>query len=173
MNVTRNNQFAAGYDLKCEGGVLFSVRDTDKQELIPIADKFSRMGFEIYGTEGTASVLNRNMIATNVINKISEPEPNVLTLLESGKIHYVISTSANGRLPARDSVKMRRKAVERSICSVTAIDTARALANVLETTPASECLPVCRSGGRTSPRGLSWSRPRSSSDRYRAAHKGT
>ena len=124
---------AAGYDLKCEGGVLFSVRDTDKQELIPIADKFSRMGFEIYGTEGTASVLNRNMIATNVINKISEPEPNVLTLLESGKIHYVISTSANGRLPARDSVKMRRKAVERSICSVTAIDTARALANVLET----------------------------------------
>ena len=113
--------------------MLFSVRDTDKQELIPIADKFSRMGFEIYGTEGTASVLNRNMIATNVINKISEPEPNVLTLLESGKIHYVISTSANGRLPARDSVKMRRKAVERSICSVTAIDTARALANVLET----------------------------------------
>ena len=124
---------AAGYDLKCEGGVLISVRDTDKQELIPIADKFSRMGFEIYGTEGTASVLNRNMIATNVINKISEPEPNVLTLLESGKIHYVISTSANGRLPARDSVKMRRKAVERSICSVTAIDTAKALANVLET----------------------------------------
>ena len=56
---------AAGYDLKCEGGVLISVRDTDKQELIPIADKFSRMGFEIYGTEGTASVLNRNMIATN------------------------------------------------------------------------------------------------------------
>ncbi len=124
---------AAGYDLKREGGVLISVRDTDKQEMIAIADKFSRMGFEIYGTEGTANVLNKNMIATNVINKISEAEPNVLTLLESGKIHYVISTSANGRLPARDSVKMRRKSVERSICSVTAIDTARALANVLET----------------------------------------
>lgn len=124
---------AAGYDLKREGGVLISVRDTDKQEMIAIADKFNRMGFEIYGTEGTANVLNKNMIATNVINKISEAEPNVLTLLESGKIHYVISTSANGRLPARDSVKMRRKSVERSICSVTAIDTARALANVLET----------------------------------------
>ena len=122
---------AAGYDLKKEGGVLISVRDTDKQEIISIADKFAQMGFELYGTSGTASVLNRNMIATNLVRKISDDEPNVLTLLESGKIHYVISTSAKGRLPARDSVKMRRKSVERSICSLTAIDTARALANVL------------------------------------------
>lgn len=123
---------AAGYDLKKEGGVLISVRDTDKQEIIAIADKFSRMGFELYATSGTQGVLNRNMIATNLVRKISDGEPNVITLLESGKIHYVISTSAKGRLPARDSVKMRRKSIERSICSLTAIDTARALANVLE-----------------------------------------
>ena len=123
---------AAGYDLKKEGGVLISVRDTDKQEIIAIADKFSQMGFELYATSGTQSVLNRNMIATNLVRKISDGEPNVITLLESGKIHYVISTSAKGRLPARDSVKMRRKSIERSICSLTAIDTARALANVLQ-----------------------------------------
>ncbi len=125
---------AAGYDLKKEGGVLISVRDTDKQEIIAIADKFAQMGFELYGTSGTASTLNKNMIATNLVHKISsKEEPNVLSLLESGKIHYVISTSEKGRLPARDSVKMRRKSVERSICSLTAIDTARALANVLQT----------------------------------------
>lgn len=124
---------AAGYDLKREGGVLISVRDSDKQEVIAIADKFAQMGFELYGTSGTASVLNKNMIATNLVKKISDGEPNTLTLLESGKIHYVISTSAKGRLPARDSVKMRRKSVERSICSLTSIDTARALANVLMT----------------------------------------
>ncbi|MDD7184322.1 MAG: carbamoyl-phosphate synthase large subunit [Ruminococcus sp.] len=123
----------AGYDLKKEGGVFISVRDTDKSEIVAIADKFSRMGFELYGTSGTASYLNKNMIATNLVRKISEPEPNTITLLESGKIHYVISTSAKGRLPARDSVKLRRKSVERSICSLTAIDTARALANVLAT----------------------------------------
>ncbi len=123
---------AAGYDLKREGGVLISVRDSDKQEIISIADKFSRMGFDLYGTSGTQSVLNRNMIATNLVRKISDGEPNVISLLESGKINYVISTSAKGRLPARDSVKMRRKSIERSICSLTAIDTARVLANVLE-----------------------------------------
>jgi carbamoyl-phosphate synthase large subunit len=123
---------AAGYDLKKEGGVLISVRDSDKQEIIAIADKFARMGFELYGTSGTAAVLNHNMIATNLVKKISDGEPNTITLLESGKIHYMISTSAKGRLPARDSVKMRRKSVERSICCLTAIDTASALANVLE-----------------------------------------
>ncbi len=125
---------AAGYDLKKEGGVLISVRDTDKQEIISIADKFAQMGFELYGTGGTANTLNKNMIATSLVNKISEEtEPNVLSLLESGKIHYVISTSEKGRLPARDSVKMRRKSVERSICSLTAVDTAKSLANVLLT----------------------------------------
>ncbi|MDD6826931.1 MAG: carbamoyl-phosphate synthase large subunit [Oscillospiraceae bacterium] len=124
---------AAGFDLKKEGGVFITVRDTDKQEVIAIADKFSQMGFELYATAGTAGVLNRNMIATNQVNRVSEAEPNVMNLLESGKIHYVISTSEKGRLPARDSVKMRRKSVERSICSLTAIDTARALSNVLMT----------------------------------------
>ncbi len=122
---------AAGYDLKREGGVLISVRDSEKREMIRIADKFSRMGFELYATSGTASYLNRNMIATNTVRKISEGSPNTLDLLESGKIHYMISTSAKGRMPARDSVRMRRKSVERSICSLTAVDTANALANVL------------------------------------------
>ena len=123
---------AAGYDLKKEGGVLISVRDSDKQEIIPIADRFSRMGFGLYGTSGTANVLNHNMIATNLVRKISEGEPNTITLLESGKIHYMISTSEKGRMPARDSVKMRRKSVERSICCLTAIDTASALSKILE-----------------------------------------
>ena len=123
---------AAGYDLKKEGGVLISVRDSDKQEIIPIADRFSRMGFELYGTSGTANVLNHNMIATNLVRKISEGEPHTITLLESGKIHYMISTSEKGRMPARDSVKMRRKSVERSICCLTAIDTASALSKILE-----------------------------------------
>ncbi len=123
---------AAGFDLKREGGVLISVRDSDKREVLPIADKLERMGFELYATSGTQSVLTRNMIASHLVRKISDGTPNVVTLLESGKIHYVISTSAKGRLPERDSVKMRRKSIERSICSLTAIDTAKSLVKVLE-----------------------------------------
>ena len=96
---------AAGYDLKKEGGVLISVRDSEKKEMIRIAEKFAGMGFELYATSGTASYLNKNMIATNTVRKISEGSPNTIDLLESGKIHYMISTSEKGRMPARDSVK--------------------------------------------------------------------
>lgn len=123
---------AAGFDLRREGGVLISVRDSDKQEILPIADRLERMGFTLYATSGTQSVLTRNMIASNLVRKISDGEPNVVTLLDSGKVNYVISTSAKGRLPERDSVKMRRKSIERSICSLTAIDTAKSLVKVLE-----------------------------------------
>ncbi|MDD7429337.1 MAG: carbamoyl-phosphate synthase large subunit [Oscillospiraceae bacterium] len=122
---------AAGYNMKKKGGVLITVRDTDKQEIIYVAEKFERLGFDIYATSGTASVLNHNMIATNVVRRASEDAPNVMTLLDEGKIDYVISTSEKGRIPQFDSVKIRRKTVERSICCLTAIDTANAVADIL------------------------------------------
>ncbi|MGN1110176.1 MAG: ATP-grasp domain-containing protein, partial [Oscillospiraceae bacterium] len=116
-------------------GVLISVRDSDKNEIIEIASRFEELGFTIYATGGTASVLNRNMIAANHVYRIhEEKEPNVISLLESGKISYVISTSETGRKPSLDSVRMRRKAVERSIICLTAIDTANALLECLEST---------------------------------------
>lgn len=124
---------AAGYNLekRRDGGVLITVRDTDKQEIIYIAEKFEHLGFDVYATSGTASMLNRNMVATNVVKRASEEKPNVMTLLDSGKVDYVISTSAKGRIPAFDSVKIRRKTVERSICCLTALDTANAVADIL------------------------------------------
>lgn len=124
---------AAGYNLekKKGGGVLITVRDTDKQEIIYVAQKFEKLGFDIYATSGTASLLNKNMVAANVVRRVSEEKPNVMTLLDSGKVDYVISTSAKGRIPAFDSVKIRRKTVERSICCLTAIDTANAVADIL------------------------------------------
>mgnify|MGYP001623249501 FL=1 len=67
-----------------------------------------------------------------VVDKIHQnAEHNNLTLIESGKIHYIISTSSKGKLPTRDSVKIRRKAVERAIPCLTSIDTANAVANSL------------------------------------------
>lgn len=124
---------AAGYKFCDKGGVLISVRDSDKNDVIEIASRFEALGFKIYATGGTASVLNRNMIAANHVYRIHEyKEPNVITLLESGEISYVISTSETGRKPSLDSVRMRRKAVERSIVCLTAIDTANALLDCLE-----------------------------------------
>ena len=53
------------------------------------------------------------------------------TLFDQNKIDYIITTSKKGRKPQRHSVQMRRRAVERSIVTMTALDTANALANSL------------------------------------------
>ncbi len=122
----------AGFKLNREGSVFITVRDNHKQEIVAIAEKFHRLGFKLYATSGTASILNKNMIPTNVVRKIHEDsEKNTLTLIESGELSYVISTSAKGRKPARDSVKIRRKAVERGVVCLTALDTANAVADCL------------------------------------------
>ena len=122
----------AGYKIKRSGGVLFSVRKSDRYELPELARKFYDIGFKLYATEGNASVLRDFGMEVQTVNKIHEnPANNLLTLLDSGKVDYVISTSAKGRNPRADSVIMRRHAVERDIPCLTAIDTANALANCL------------------------------------------
>jgi carbamoyl-phosphate synthase large subunit len=123
---------ASGNEMKRSGGVLISVRNADKSEVLEVADKFASLGFDIYATAGTAAKLNHNMIPASVVKKIGEdPNNNVLTLLDSGKISYVISTSTHGRQPSLDSVQIRRKAVERSICCLSCMDTANAVADCL------------------------------------------
>ena len=55
---------------------------------------FEALGFDIYATSGTANVLNRHMVATNAIRNVDEPSPNIIDLIESGKIDYVVATSS-------------------------------------------------------------------------------
>ncbi|MBQ2441816.1 MAG: carbamoyl-phosphate synthase large subunit, partial [Ruminococcus sp.] len=124
---------AAGYKMKKDGGVFITVRDSDKAEIGEIAKKYYDLGFKIYATEGTSKVLNKYGIDAVGVKKIHESDRNnTLSLIESGKIQYVISTSAKGRIPSRDSVKIRRKTVERNIPCLTSLDTANALADCLK-----------------------------------------
>lgn len=122
----------AGYKMTKSGGVLITVRNSDKSEIGDLAKKYEELGFELYATKGTAEVLKTYGIKAQVVDKIHEAKENTLTLIESGKISYVISTSSKGRLPSRDSVKIRRKTVERNIPCLTSIDTANALAECLK-----------------------------------------
>ena len=120
---------AAGYKLGKKGGVFITVRDSDKKEIPQTAKKFYDLGFKIYATKGTAAVLEEHGIPAEAVPKIHESDHNTLTLIESGKVGYVISTSSKGRIPTRDSVKIRRKTVEWNIPCLTSIDTANAIAD--------------------------------------------
>ena len=122
---------AAGYHLERKGGVLLTVRDSDKVEIVDTAKKFRELGFSLYATAGTARVIREGGLEVEEIAKVHESDRNPLTLLESGRVQIVISTSSKGRIPTMDDVKIRRKAVERSIPCLTSIDTANAVADSL------------------------------------------
>ena len=128
---------AAGYSLKRVGtegmgGVFITVRNSDKAEIGSIAKKFCDLGFKLFATAGTADIIEQYGLTVERVGKIHESQNNALNLLESGEVHYVISTSAKGRIPERDSVKIRRKAVARSIPCLTSLDTANAIADSLK-----------------------------------------
>ena len=115
-------------------GVLFSVKQMDLRELPALAKKFYNLGFKLYGTSGNADTIERSGLPVTRVNKVHENyNDNIITLLDSGTIAYVISTSAKGRNPDAESVKFRRHAVERDIECLTALDTANALADCLAT----------------------------------------
>ena len=126
-----NGADRAGGPASKNGGIFISVRDRDKAEIIHVARKFAKLGFKIYATGGTADKLKAVGIEAVSVGKIHESENNTLPLIEDGKVDYVISTSTRGRDPERDSVKIRRKAVERSVPCLTSIDTADAVADCL------------------------------------------
>lgn len=122
---------AAGCNLNRKGGVLITVRNLDKSEIADVARKYTGLGFTLYATAGTAQQLRNAGLTVHTVQKLHEGEDNILRLIESGKLSYVISTSTRGRLPTADSVKIRRKALEYSIPCLTSIDTANAVADSL------------------------------------------
>ena len=124
----------AGYTFKTPGPAsccIFTVKDSDKPEFVDIAWKLKSMGYKLYGTSGTCAWLNKHMVPCNEVRNISGEAPNIVDLLQSGLVDYVFSTSAKGRDPRRDSVRLRRKAVELSIPCITAVDTAASLVDCL------------------------------------------
>jgi len=110
--------------------VFMTVRDTDKLELINIAEKFQKMGYVLYGTSKTASTLNHHGIATNVVKKLDESN-DIYDLLESETLCVVINTPTKGRKPKRDGFRIRRKAVETNVPCLTSLDTASAFVDCL------------------------------------------
>ena len=135
----------AGYTFKTPGPAsccIFTVKDSDKPEFVDIAWKLKSMGYKLYGTSGTCAWLNKHMVPCNEVRPMSGESPNIVDLLQSGLVDYVFSTSAKGRDPKRDSVRLRRKAVELSIPCITAVDTANALVNCLRSDHSLENIPL-------------------------------
>ncbi len=133
---------ASGANVSSKGSILITVRNKDKEEMLPIAQKFFSKGFEIYATSGTASFLASNGIGANVVEKIWEGKNSIIDLIQSGKINFVINTPTKGKESNRDGFKIRRMAVECKIPCFTSLDTVNALYDAIENNVREEQLDV-------------------------------
>jgi carbamoyl-phosphate synthase large subunit len=123
------------------GAVLISVGGDNerKKRVIPIAKALAEMGFKIYATANTASVLNDNGINAMLLHKVKEAEvtPNILDYLQEHKIDLVINVPmANKRSSLSDIITdgyiIRRQAVEFNVPVITNLQLASALVEVLK-----------------------------------------
>ncbi len=113
-------QLAASSPLPLKGTIFISVKERDKEVILEIGKTLSEMQFNLVATEGTAAVLSRAGIPVQALKKISEGSPNVIDLIQAGKIDLIINTPA-GQKPRVDEVKIRSYAVSRGISCVTTV----------------------------------------------------
>ncbi len=133
---------ASGINIPKTGNVLITVRDKDKEEMLPLAKKLFHKGFKIYATKGTAILLKNNGIDVNVVEKIWEGAESIPNLLQLGKINFIINTPTRGKESNRDGFKIRRLAAESKIPCFTSLDTANALYDAIEDTKTEEELDI-------------------------------
>ena len=126
---------ASGMLLSNYGTVFITVADDDKPEVIPLARRFYRLGFNIAATKGTAAILKENGIKTHVLTKISRGSEEILDAIRTGKIAYIINTRQIGASEQEiDGHLIRSCATENNVTIFTALDTVRIVLDVLEET---------------------------------------
>ena len=123
---------ASGANVSKKGSILITVRDKDKEEMLPMAKKFKQKGFDIYATYGTSKFLEENGVESTVIEKLWEGKNSIIDLIESGKINFVVNTPTKGKQSNRGGFKIRRMAVECKIPCFTSLDTVNALYKAIE-----------------------------------------
>ena len=122
----------AGVVLPKHKKVIISVKDADKQEVVPLAQRFEKLGYEIYATRSTAEILRENGVDAIKVNKIHQEAPTVMDLLLEHKIDIVIDTPTQGRDKNRDGFLIRRTSIETGVNCFTSLDTVDALLTSLE-----------------------------------------
>jgi carbamoyl-phosphate synthase large subunit len=127
----RKGFVGAGIRLPSGGGrVLVSISDEEKAEAVALMRRLVELGHTLVATPGTYDFLAAHTIPAERVNKIGEPSPNVLDVVQRREVDLVINDFRAGRGPT-DNYRIRRAAVEASIACLTSLDTARALVTAL------------------------------------------
>jgi carbamoyl-phosphate synthase large subunit len=108
-----------------QGEVFFSLRDKDKEEILPVAQGLQKMGFGISATGGTAKFLLQNGVDCTAVKKVHEGRPHCVDRIRSGDVCLVVNTTS-GRRSIEASFGIRRSCVDYSVPCITESDAAKA-----------------------------------------------
>ncbi|MGN6513754.1 MAG: carbamoyl-phosphate synthase large subunit, partial [Lysobacteraceae bacterium] len=113
------------------GKAFISVRDPDKQRVLPVAHDLVRRGWTLVATRGTATFLRGEGLPCEVINKVMEGRPHIVDLIKNGEVAYIVNTT-EGRQAISDSFSIRREALQQRVTYSTTIAGAKALLHSLD-----------------------------------------
>ncbi len=112
-------------------GILLSVEENDYQEILTLAKRFYDMGLALYATGGTAEAIRSLGLTVYTVKNSSESDE-IIRLMESGEVCYVIYTGAVKDATVGDYTKLHLRAMRLGIPCLTSLDTANALAGSME-----------------------------------------
>jgi carbamoyl-phosphate synthase large subunit len=104
------SQLGGGTKVPTSGSVFVSVRDVDKPRVLATAKLLAGLGFQIFGTGGTARYLAGEGVPARRINKVSEGRPHVVDAIKNGGVQLVLNTT-EGKQALADSRSLRRAAL--------------------------------------------------------------
>ena len=94
-----------------ESGVLFvSVKDSDKQIILPAVKQLAENGFTVIATGGTQRFLAENDVAVEAVNKVAEGRPHIVDAIIDGKVSLIFNTT-EGWQSLKDSKSIRQAAL--------------------------------------------------------------
>ena len=120
-----------GIQLPKRKNIICTIKDSSKEEFLPIAKQYYMFGYDLYATEGTYKFLKEHDVPVHFVNRICEKTNTIFDLMFTDTVDLVIDIpTRNDNL--KDGFLIRRFAVEAGIPIYTSLDTAKALIDSLE-----------------------------------------
>jgi carbamoyl-phosphate synthase large subunit len=125
------------------GNIFLSLRKEDLEAAIPYAKRLIELGFTLYCTRGTSTMLMDNGIPTNAIFKVADGRPNAIDLIEEGRLGWVVNTPSKGEKPASDEMKIRTRCLMHGISVTTTLHGLKRTVEGLEAVQKLQVMDVC------------------------------
>ncbi len=127
------SQLGAGMKLPSEGTVFVSVKDSDKDVILPAVKSMIDKGFRVIATGGTQTFLSENGLAVERVNKVAEGRPHIVDAIIDGEVALIFN-STEGWQSLLDSQSIREAALEKKLpyytTAAASVAASRAIAEV-------------------------------------------